>query len=450
MNNVIDAPGSKTLNRVHCLGVGRTSNILATSGRYGRMFPQLRPLEVTELDLVKLGQPGAECDGETTAEASKTEAGWPFFGQLIAHDLTADRSLVDHGADKDLVNFRVAKLDLECVYAGGPSGSGYLYDYSDAASFLLAGTDMPRNAQGIAIIGDARNDSHFFMNRMHLAIMQAHNAIVALLKDSGCSPDKLFSQARQRVVWFYQWIIVNEFLPVLIGKAETESLLASELTSALSKEVNIPVEFADAAFRYGHSQIRNSYQLVHGGPSFPLFPDLLGFRPVPESKHLDFATLFDRQGSEPAQRAMQISEKMARPMIHLPTEITGALTNTTYRSLAARDLRRGLSTALPSGEDVAKALALPLLSPDDIEVTVSPKGTPLFYYILREAAVLGGGNRLGPVGGRIVADVLISCIRRDPLSFLVREPDWNPGCDDVLNVNENPGLIDLLDLALNN
>ncbi len=446
--NVLGARSSKALHRVHCLGAGRAATALEPSSRYGRMFPELSPLEVNEERLVALGQPGAECDGETMAELSQTEAGWPFFGQLIAHDITADRSLVDHGAGEALVNFRAAKLDLECVYAGGPTGSGYLYDYSDAASFLVSGTDVPRNIQGVAIIGDARNDSHFFMNRLHLAFMQAHNTIVARLKASGCAPDMLFAQARQRVMWFYQWVIVNEFLPVLVGKAETETLLVSEGTSALLPEVNIPVEFADAAFRYGHAQIRSSYRLEQGGSSAPLFPDLLGFRPVPASRHLDFATLFDRQGSEPAQRAMRISEKMAHPMINLPVEITGTMTDKTYGSLAARDLRRGLSTALPSGEDVAKALGLPVLSADDIGAAVSPKGTPLFYYILREAAVLGRGDRLGPVGGRIVADVLISCIRRDPSSFLARDPDWHPGCDDFLNVGNNPGLINLLDLCL--
>lgn len=446
--NVISEPGPKVMDRVHCLGTGRAATTLETSGRYGRMFPQLSPLEMTEARLVALGQSGGECDGETAAEYSQTEAGWPFFGQLIAHDITADRSLVDHHASEALINFRGAKLDLECVYAGGPSGSGYLYDNSDAASFLVAGTDVPRNAQGIAIIGDARNDSHFFMNRLHLAFMQAHNTIVARLKASGCAPDILFAQARQRVMWFYQWIILNQFLPILVGKVETEALLASEVTSAVLPEVNIPVEFADAAFRYGHAQICSSYQLEQGGPAVPLFPDLLGFRPVPGSKHLDFGTLFDRQGSEPAQRAMRISEKMARPMIHLPTEITGAMTDATYASLAARDLRRGLSTALPSGEDVAKALGLPVMSADDVGVTVSPNGTPLFYYILREAAVLGRGDKLGPVGGRIVADVLISRIRRDPSSFLARDPDWHPGSDDFLNVSDNPGLIDLLELSL--
>jgi len=446
--NVIGALGPKALHRVHCLGAGRAAVKSETSGRYGRMFPQLSPLEVAEARLVALGQPGAECDGETAAELSETEAGWPFFGQLIAHDITADRSLVDHAAGEALVNFRRAKLDLECVYAGGPTGSGYLYDYSDGASFLVAGTDVPRNAQGIAIIGDARNDSHFFMNRLHLAIMQAHNTVVARLKASGCAPDLLFTQARQRVIWFYQWIILNEFLPVLVGKAETEAILKEEVTSPLLPEVNIPVEFADAAFRYGHAQIRSGYQLVQDGPEVPLFPDLLGFQPVPASRHLDFAVLFDRSGSEPAQRAVRISEKMQRPMIHLPQEITGAMSDATYGSLAARDLRRGLSTALPSGEDVAKALGVPMLSKDDIGTTVSAKGTPLFYYILREAAVLGGGNRLGPVGGRIVADVLISRIRRDSTSFLACNPDWHPGRDDFLNARDNPGLIDLLDLSL--
>ena len=44
--------------------------------------------------------------------------------------------------------------------------------------------------------------------------------------------------------------------------------------------------------------------------------------------------------------------------------------------------------------------------------------TPLWYYILREAAVLGGGNQLGPVGGRIVAETFIRILKRDVSSYL--------------------------------
>jgi hypothetical protein len=51
--------------------------------------------------------------------------------------------------------------------------------------------------------------------------------------------------------------------------------------------------------------------------------------------------------------------------------------------------------------------------------------TPLWYYILREADI-GGGKTLGPVGGRIVAEVLIGLLEGDRNSFLCRDPQWKP------------------------
>jgi hypothetical protein len=44
--------------------------------------------------------------------------------------------------------------------------------------------------------------------------------------------------------------------------------------------------------------------------------------------------------------------------------------------------------------------------------------TPLWYYCLREAMVLEGGDRLGPVGARIVAETFARILKRDPNSYL--------------------------------
>jgi hypothetical protein len=51
--------------------------------------------------------------------------------------------------------------------------------------------------------------------------------------------------------------------------------------------------------------------------------------------------------------------------------------------------------------------------------------TPLWYYILREADVCTGGYRLGPVGGRIVAEVLVGLIDGDATSFR-QSQQWRP------------------------
>jgi hypothetical protein len=65
--------------------------------------------------------------------------------------------------------------------------------------------------------------------------------------------------------------------------------------------------------------------------------------------------------------------------------------------------------------------------------------TPLWYYILAEAAVLGGGQHLGPVGSTIVAEVLVGLVRRSPDSIL--ESDWEPNLPSA-----QPGTFTLPDL----
>jgi hypothetical protein len=52
--------------------------------------------------------------------------------------------------------------------------------------------------------------------------------------------------------------------------------------------------------------------------------------------------------------------------------------------------------------------------------------TPLWLYILREAFARHAGDRLGAVGGRIVAEVLLGIIRGDPRSYLRVTPGWTP------------------------
>ena len=54
------------------------------------------------------------------------------------------------------------------------------------------------------------------------------------------------------------------------------------------------------------------------------------------------------------------------------------------------------------------------------------RATPLWYYILCEAAHAASGKHLGPVGGRIVAEVLVGLLEGDPSSYLSQEPTWRP------------------------
>jgi hypothetical protein len=420
--------------RDHCLAPERV-DAPVFGGRYRPLFEDLPPLRADENALHALGRPGGPCDlgvgfaGDTDSEVS---AVWPFFGQFIAHDITADRSpLVHRGDPARIRNFRVPKANLEGVYGPGPVGSPYLYSKDDPAKLLLSpsGCDVPRNHEGIALIGDPRNDVHLYASQMVVAFINLHNRLAERLREDGVAEQKVFEEARRAATWHYQHVILREFLPGLIGAQLTAELLDDgPQLYRVDGEPYIPFEFADAAFRYGHAQIRDRYQVnEHLGPC-PLFPDLIGFGPVSSEHTVDWALQIDLEGHAPAQRAKRMDSRLPASLIALPTQISGSEVGTDYASLANRDLERGHAVGLASGEAVAHRLGVPALSA--AQVGVAERGwvgdTPLWFYILKEAEVLHDGDRLGPVGGRIVGEVLVGIIDGDPESFRSVDPDWSP------------------------
>lgn len=424
--------------RDHCLAPSRVVDAPIYGGQYRRLFPELSALASDEALLHAIGIPGGLCDGAALeaggSDDARVAAGWPFFGQFVAHDITADRSPLTHHADPArLRNFRTPRANLECLYGGGSVGSPYLFQRDDPAKLLvgLGGVDVPRNPEGLALVGDPRNDVHLFMNQLHLAFLLAHNLLVDRLRADGTGELELFDEARRATMWHYQWILLHDFLPTLLGEELTSELLAEGprfFSVADGEQPYIPFEFADGAYRYGHSQIRHRYRVNAQSPELPMLPDLMGFGPVTPERAVDWALLFDVPGQPPAQRSKRMDGRLPASLINLPVEVTGEVDDVAYRSLAARDLQRGHAIGLPSGEDVARRLGVPPLSAEEVGLGESGWSgeTPLWLYVLREADVVGDGDRLGPVGGRIVGEVLVGIVDSDPESFRSVDPAWWP------------------------
>jgi hypothetical protein len=431
--------------RDHCLAPSRTLRQPLGGGRYTRMFPELPPLRVDDALLRALGRAGGACDSAVCQrdEARTVAAGWPVFGQFVAHDLTADRSPVTHHDDTaQLHNVRTARLNLEHLYGGGPVGEPYMYRRDDPAKLLLDGADLPRNLEGFALVGDPRQDVHVLISQLHVAFIRAHNRLVDRLRADGEPESDLFDAARRALMWHYQWIIGHDFLPTMIGADRAERLLAAGVHDGAAA---IPLEFADAAFRYGHSQVRHAYRITAGGPALSLFPELLGFRPVGPDRVVDWGQLFDIPGADPAQRSRPIDGRIPSSLVHLPIDVTGELTNRDHQSLAVRDLLRGSATALPSGEAVARAIGAEPITP--AQTGLADEGwegeTPLWYYVLKEAEAREDGERLGPVGATIVGDVLLRLLDADPGSYRRVWPTWRPTLPGRV-----PGRFDLTDLLI--
>jgi hypothetical protein len=380
-------------------------------------------------------------------------AGFTYLGQFIDHDITFDATpIADRHRDPEaLVNFRTPRFDLDSVYGSGPVAQPYLYDWEGPAprgarlllgenavdsgsADPLAPIDLPRNQQGRALIGDPRNAENVVVAQLHLLLIRFHNAVVERVGD--------FEEARRIVRWHYQWIVVHDFLPRVVGEEmATEVLEPASAGNApvvhcehfeWQDEPFIPVEFSAAAYRFGHSTVRDRYGLKRrpeGAPvqtAIPLFPDLARSTWLPERLVIDWQRFFSLAGAHRPQSSFRIDTTMSEPLFRLPDD--GGI-------LPRRNLLRGRELQLPSGQEVASAMkmsALPeeALLLDDEVPSRSRKAllatTPLWYYVLCEAAHAAEGRHLGPVGGRIVAEVLVGLLEGDPDSYLSMEPAWRP------------------------
>jgi hypothetical protein len=379
-------------------------------------------------------------------------AGWPFFGQFIAHDITHDRApLQEREALSQIQNFRRPRLDLECLYGAGPVGQPYLYDRHDPDKLLIDRGetpvgDLPRNQQGLALVGDARNDTHLFISQLHLAFLHFHNRVVEHVRQQGAHGEKVFDRAAQLVRWHYQSIVLHEFLPLMVGDELVRELLNSGAKICrFENRPFIPVEFSDGAYRFGHAQVRGKYDVNERVRDLPLFPDLVGICPVKAERQVDWKRMFRFDGAAPPQASRRIGPLLVPALMNLPEALVGHVERPEFSSLASRDLYRGHAVELPCGEAVARAMGMEPCTATELKTADSElsEETPLWLYVLAEAEAQHQGEYLGDVGGRIVAEVIFELLRHDRDSIL-NLTAWTP---ELGNSSGDFGMADLLTLA---
>lgn len=448
--------------------------------------------------------------------SSTIPAGFTYLGQFLDHDLTLDVTALDPAAavtPGQLLNGRTPILDLDSLYGKGPVDSAEFY--SDPAKLKTGkpaptgnpdaeqdGFDLPRmhedggdelKAQRKARIPDRRNDENLAVAQVHAAFIRFHNQVVDDLLAQGASSAGLFERARTLVVKHYQWMVLHDYLPMLLDPAVLEDVMRHGRrffeTYPTDPHATMPVEFSGAAFRLGHSMVRESYSWnrffgitddpAASGHLFRLFrfsgtsgtlspsptnaaPGSLedmaeieahvgSFTSLPSVWVTDWRRLFDLASTGvpglevPADlfnHAMAIDTHVADPLKNLLIgSIDGIVPDLVLkRNLAFRNLARGRMLSLASGQQMAAAFGVPALTPQqiidghggatfdpglgmDTHVKELTTNTPLWFYILREAEF--NGNRMGPVGSRIVAETFHRAIESSPHSVL-RDTGFQP------------------------
>jgi hypothetical protein len=432
-------------------------------GRFGQMIDR-PPCDAPEDALLALAADMA-ANGENGEDNDLLPSGYTYLGQFIDHDLTFDpASVLQRDNDPSaLTDFRTPALDLDSLYGSGPDVQPYLYDYDDALPPARRGVkllvrrdetgrtvDLPRNGQDVAILGDARNDENLITAQLHLLFTQFHNILVDEVgEQQGLKGRALLAEVQHAVRRHYQWIVVHDFLPAFAGPGVAAYPRDNSL---FEDKAYMPVEFSAGAFRCGHSMIRSSYRLNRDHGRRPLFstegPDLRGRRPLDDEVRIDWSLFFVEHRGElvgDRNRAMRIDDRLVAPLTDIPPE---------HKMLPRLNLLRGRALRLPSGQDVADALGFPALPPGQLRLDTVPeparaaleKSTPLWFYLLREAAVQGdGGQHLGPVGGRIVAEVLLGLLEADSESYMNVKGGWAPDLGPVKGTFTMHDLITFVD-----
>lgn len=421
--------------------------------RFGRMFPKLAPLFTDPRVLDTLGKPGGVMDGDTQGTVSNTNpVGHVFFGQFVDHDITLDvtSSFESVNSPSATRNVRTATLDLDCVYGLGPEAQPYLFHASGPfrGVKLITGADvgtgphtvddLPR-AGDVALIGDFRNDENRILSQIQLAMLRFHNRLCDELS-AKYQGKELYEEARRLCTWHYQWCVVHDFLASVCGKGVVSRILAEGRQFYTPHTPFIPVEFSVAGFRFGHTMVPMKVQTQQGGNTFELFGTVLGkgFSPIADPRAVtDMHELFETFEGRTVQRAGRLDTKLASDLLALPARV-----DPEGRSLATRNMIRGQSFLLPSGETVARAMGRPeaeIEQVSDASRNDEPGltgGTPLWFYILKEASLIGRenldgtrvpGEGLGPVGATIVAETIIGLIELDERSWLGANRNWRPG-----------------------
>lgn len=498
-----------------------TRGSLLFEGPFGRMFRTLPPADFGADEKTNLtnfenlstgmnGDPNAK-DGPDLEE-SGIPAAYTYFGQFIDHDLTFDpaSSLQKQNDPDALEDYRTPKFDLDNVYGRGVDDQPYMYCSADGvtAQQLLRGTalpgtstnpnatDLPRAANGRAIIGDPRNDENKIVSQFQGLLHRFHNRVA---KDN---PTWEFAKVQQAVRFHYQWVVLHDFLPTVVCKEVMKQVVPNNGQGGGGTEIKLeffkprdfafmPLEFSAACYRFGHSMVRPGYRLNDDDKTLlPIFvlgastdgagnaTDLRGFEPPPAGSAIDwerfadlvplpYGDLLTNPSSTSAsnkhrlQLAYKIDTSLVFGLSTLPDNI-GKNPN----KLAERNLIRGWRMRLPSGQDIARAMGVVPLKDSEILIgkfTGDPgdpltsiatfaddfKGNcPLWIYTLAETRMhvetvnvqttdgvkALATPKLGLVGGRIVAETIAGLLDADSMSFVSLDPLWTPTRDVGLGV----------------
>lgn len=407
----------------------------AAQDNFGRLFPNLPGFTApTNQQIADLAQsmldPNLDSENNclvtTPPPSGCVFSGFTYGDQFIDHDITLDTapSPLAPVDPTTLPNGRTFALDLDSVYAGGPSVSPQLYvgnRFKVQEPNPNGVRDLPRNGDGSAVLVEKRNDENQIISQIHVAFLKAHNRLI----DEGLS----FATAQRTLQLHYQMLVAQDYLPHVLNAADAAGVVDKNQPLKVKAKKMTPVEFSVGAFRNAHSNVRRAYRLngTNNCQNLQVFAfanpaaSLMGGRQIQAGRQIDWGMFFD-DFAEPTGCVglRNIQRKtdtlLSSSLFQLPIPGAEAAGDNV---LAFRNMIRGKFYGMPSGQAVAQALGIPVITPAELDLGPGfETGTPLWFYILAESSRVEGGQRLGPVGSAITAATFAGILQDDKSSYL--------------------------------
>jgi hypothetical protein len=458
------------------------------ANRYCRLLPPSTEPTLSQAYFQALFELGSAMldDGTLQGPESSVTVGYTYFGQFLDHDLTKDESSIDDALQlqpEQIRNHQNPRLDLAHLYGQGPfhQEDAILYDRPDVR--LKTGDKTGRAggsfdipvAGNVPLVADDRAVENAILRQVTAVFIHLHNCAVEQFRGLQLPEADLFARARLQTVWQFQWLVCDDFLPRLLDLGIYDEVFKRHRPRFTWNVFSIPVEFSVAAMRFGHSMIRERYALSAGPQNDrnlqDLFAETLRHQALPPDFEIDWRFFFTNAGTTtgnaPSPGALSnrpIDTRITPSLHHLPEPMKRLFNPPSsaanalipaggLNKLPVRTLFRGAGLRLCSGQQAARALGESVLSERELTCdragALTPAGkvlrdknmttaTPIWYYILRESEVRYNGDRIGPVGSRIVAETIYAALLHDPDSILnhpeaeyTKPPTWKIGAKEL-------------------
>ena len=397
------------------------------------------------------------------APAHRIPAAYIYLGQFLAHDMSVmdwSETAQVNGATGAWINANhLHELSFDSLFGTvNPAGVATSLWIDESGATVVRATppplgleptfDLPRaGADGAHCCKDARVDSNLGLAQMHVLLARFHQEMAKALN---LTEDQAIAETRRHL----QAVVLTDYLRKIIPDAIYDQVMLDGRTvvNAAPSDFLVPIEFAAAVFRFGHSMVGNTYPLwtipwpagsfmqsqsadltsliayTQAGGSLPF--DQVEFHWAQPWRHM----------TEAQRDYLMVNRVFARPISASISGKFGALsrnsfpdpqdsTNTAPFNLARMTLGRGKGFGLPSGQQMADLAGAAQL---DVKQFLTDRPgrfagltndnalcneTPLWFYTLAEAEALGNG-RLGPAAARIVMETFLAALLKSGTGFV--------------------------------